>query len=106
MSRRGESMAERAAIVTGGSSGIGFAIARMLLEEGYGVTLAARRPDKLEAAVKELGGEGRQVAQYAGNMASEETVREVVTAHGERFGRLDVLVNNAGIGIGAAVAEI
>ena len=43
-------MPQRAAIVTGGYSGIGFAIARMLLEEGYGVTLASRRPDKLEAA--------------------------------------------------------
>jgi NAD(P)-dependent dehydrogenase (short-subunit alcohol dehydrogenase family) len=99
-------MAERAAIVTGGSSGIGFAIARMLLEEGYAVTLAARRPEKLEAAVAELSGDGHEVAQVAGNMASEETVREVVAAHRERFGRLDMLVNNAGVGIGAAVAEI
>ncbi len=99
-------MADRAAIVTGGSSGIGFAIARMLLEEGYGVTLAARRPEKLEAAVAELNGEGREVAHVAGNMASEDTVREVVSAHRERFGRLDLLVNNAGVGVGALVAEI
>ena len=99
-------MAERAAIVTGGSSGIGFAIARMLLEEGYAITLAARRPEKLEAAVAELSGDGHEVAQVAGNMASEDTVREVVAAHRERFGRLDMLVNNAGVGIGASVAEI
>jgi NAD(P)-dependent dehydrogenase (short-subunit alcohol dehydrogenase family) len=99
-------MAERAAIVTGGSSGIGFAIAGMLLEEGYAVTLAARRPEKLEAAAAELSGDGREVAHVAGNMASEDTVREVVAAHAKRFGRLDVLVNNAGVGIGAPVAEI
>lgn len=99
-------MAQRAAIVTGASSGIGFAIARMLLEEGYGVTLASRRPEKLEAAAAELSGDGREVVQVAGNMASEEAVREVVAAHRDRFGRLDVLVNNAGVGIGAAVAEI
>jgi NAD(P)-dependent dehydrogenase (short-subunit alcohol dehydrogenase family) len=99
-------MAERAAIVTGGSSGIGFAIARMLVEEGYGVTLAARRPEKLEAAVAQLQGEGREIAHVAGNMASEEVVQQVVNAHRERFGRLDVLVNNAGVGFGAPVGEI
>jgi NAD(P)-dependent dehydrogenase (short-subunit alcohol dehydrogenase family) len=99
-------MAEKAAIVTGGSSGIGFAIARMLLDEGYGVTLAARRPEKLEAAAAQLTGEGREVAHVAGNMASEETVTAVVAEHRERFGRLDVLVNNAGVGIGALVADI
>jgi NAD(P)-dependent dehydrogenase (short-subunit alcohol dehydrogenase family) len=98
-------MADRAAIVTGGSSGIGLAIARMLLQEGYGVTLAARRPDKLEAAAAELRSAG-EVIQVAGNMASEEAIREVVAAHQERFGRLDMLVNNAGVGIGAPVAEI
>jgi NAD(P)-dependent dehydrogenase (short-subunit alcohol dehydrogenase family) len=99
-------MAEKAAIVTGGSSGIGFAIARLLLEEGYGVTLAARRPEKLEAAAQELAGEGREIAPVAGNMASEDAVAAVVAEHRERFGRLDVLVNNAGVGVGAPVADI
>jgi NAD(P)-dependent dehydrogenase (short-subunit alcohol dehydrogenase family) len=82
------------------------AIARMLLEEGYGVTLASRRPDKLEAAASELSAGGGEVISIAGNMASEDTIREVVAAHQERFGRLDMLVNNAGVGIGAPVAEI
>jgi NAD(P)-dependent dehydrogenase (short-subunit alcohol dehydrogenase family) len=99
-------MAQRAAIVTGGSSGIGFAIARMLLEEGYGVTVAARRPDKLEEAVAQLTGDGGEVAHLAVNMASEEAVAQVVATHRERFGRLDVLVNNAGVGVGALVGEI
>jgi NAD(P)-dependent dehydrogenase (short-subunit alcohol dehydrogenase family) len=99
-------MAERAAIVTGGSSGIGLAIARMLLEEGYGITLAARRPDKLEAAASELSSSGGDVVPVAGNMADEDTIKQVVHSHRDRFGRLDVLVNNAGVGIGAPVAEI
>jgi NAD(P)-dependent dehydrogenase (short-subunit alcohol dehydrogenase family) len=99
-------MPERAAIVTGGSSGIGLEIARMLGQEGYGVTLAARRPEKLQAAADELSGEGLDVVAVAGSMASEDTIREVVTTHRERFGRLDVLVNNAGVGIGVPVAEI
>ena len=78
-------MPQRAAIVTGGSSGIGFAIARMLLEEGHGVTLASRRPDKLEAAAAELSGLGEVVA-VAANMADEDAVRQVVEAHRARFG--------------------
>ena len=99
-------MAERAAIVTGGSSGIGYAIAEMLLDEGYAVTIAARRPEKLQDALASLAGDGRELAHVAGNMASEDVVTQVVAEHQERFGRLDVLVNNAGVGIGAAVGDI
>ena len=98
-------MAERAAIVTGASSGIGLAIARMLGEEGHGLTVVARRPDKLEAAAQQLRDAGLDVQHVAANMASEEDIRAAVERHRERFGRLDVLVNNAGVGIGAPVAE-
>jgi NAD(P)-dependent dehydrogenase (short-subunit alcohol dehydrogenase family) len=97
---------QRAAIVTGASSGIGFAIARMLGEEGYGITIASRRPEKLEAAASELARAGGDVQHIAGNMTSEEVVQQIVAAHRDRFGRLDVLVNNAGVGIGAAVGDI
>jgi NAD(P)-dependent dehydrogenase (short-subunit alcohol dehydrogenase family) len=99
-------MANRAAIVTGGSSGIGLAIARMLGEEGHGLTIAARRPEKLEEAAEGLRADGFDVNAVSGNLADEAVVREVVGSHRERFGRLDVLVNNAGVGVGAPVDEI
>jgi NAD(P)-dependent dehydrogenase (short-subunit alcohol dehydrogenase family) len=99
-------MAERAAIVTGASSGIGLAIARMLGEEGYGVTMAARRPEKLQAAVDGLASEGFDVHAVPAALTEESEIQKVVTAHGERYGRLDVLVNNAGVGIGAPVGDI
>src|SRR5712671_1758540 len=99
-------MAERAAIVTGASSGIGLAIARILGEEGYGITMAARRPEKLEGAVAGLAADGFDVHGVAANVADEDEIKNVVDAHRDTYGRLDVLVNNAGLGIGAAVAEI
>jgi NAD(P)-dependent dehydrogenase (short-subunit alcohol dehydrogenase family) len=99
-------MADRAAIVTGASSGIGLAIAKVLGEEGYGVTMAARRSDKLDTAVAELVAEGFDVHGVAANVSEEEAIQHVVGAHRERYERLDVLVNNAGVGIGASVGEI
>ncbi len=98
--------AERAAIVTGASSGIGLAIARVLCEEEFGVTMAARRPDKLDAAVAGLASEGYDVHAVAANVSDEAEIQKVVVAHREKYGRLDVLVNNAGVGVGAPVAEI
>jgi NAD(P)-dependent dehydrogenase (short-subunit alcohol dehydrogenase family) len=98
--------AERAAIVTGASSGIGLAIARVLGEEGYGLTVAARRPEKLEAATERLKADGFDVQSIAVNVSDEEQIKKVVDTHRERFGRLDVLVNNAGVGVGEAVADI
>jgi NAD(P)-dependent dehydrogenase (short-subunit alcohol dehydrogenase family) len=98
-------MPERAALITGGSSGIGYAIADLLGSEGYGLTVAARRPEKLDAAAEQLRAKGYDVESVAGNMADEETIKSVVARHRERFGRLDVLVNNAGVGIGAAAGE-
>jgi NAD(P)-dependent dehydrogenase (short-subunit alcohol dehydrogenase family) len=99
-------MAQRAAIVTGGSSGIGLAIARVLGEEGHALTVAARRPEKLEEAAEGLRADGYDVNAVSGNLGDEGTVQEVVRSHRERFGRLDVLINNAGVGIGEQVAEL
>ncbi|MBA3302067.1 MAG: SDR family oxidoreductase [Thermoleophilaceae bacterium] len=98
-------MSERAAIVTGGSSGIGLAIARALGQDGYGLTVSARRPEKLEEAVAGLRDEGLDVNTVAANMASEEDIQRIVSEHQERFGRLDLLANNAGVGIGGSIHE-
>lgn len=98
-------MAARAALITGGSSGIGLAIARALGEDGYGVTLSARRPDKLERAAETLNAAGVEVQAVPANMAHEDEITALVERHGERFGRLDVLANNAGLGIGGPIAE-
>src|SRR5215218_8111158 len=98
-------MTERAAIVTGGSRGIGLALAEVLADEGYGITVTARKPETLEQAANALRNRGAEVEQVAANLTDEESVSAVVAHHRETFGRLDVLVNNAGVGIGAAVDE-
>jgi NAD(P)-dependent dehydrogenase (short-subunit alcohol dehydrogenase family) len=99
-------LAERAALITGASSGIGLAIAGTLGELGYGLTVSSRRPEKLEAAAGELRGRGYEVNGVAANMTDEEDVVGVFGRHRETYGRLDVLVNNAGVGIGAPMEEI
>ena len=98
-------MPERAALVTGASRGIGFALAEALGEEGYALTITARKPDSLEQAAAELRERGFEVEEVAANLTDEDAVREVVRRHRERYGRLDVLINNAGVGIGAKADE-
>jgi len=99
-------VAERAALVTGGSSGIGLAIARALGEDGYGVTISSRRPSKLEKAEQSLRDDGIEVQAVPAQMAEEDDVIALVKAHQEKYGRMDVLVNNAGIGVGQPMDQI
>jgi NAD(P)-dependent dehydrogenase (short-subunit alcohol dehydrogenase family) len=99
-------MPDRAAIITGASSGIGLAVAKLLCEEGWGVTIAARRPEKLQAAHDELVAQGFDVQQVAGNLGDEADIKRVVDAHREKYGRCDLLMNNAGVGIGELVGEL
>jgi NAD(P)-dependent dehydrogenase (short-subunit alcohol dehydrogenase family) len=96
-------LADKAALITGGSSGIGLAVARALGEDGYAVTIAARRPDKLERAAAELRDAGIDVHHVAANMVEEEDIQRMLESHRERFGRLDLLMNNAGLGIGGLI---
>lgn len=98
-------MSERAALVTGGSSGIGLAIARALGQEGYRLTVSARRPEKLEEAAEGLRGEGLEVESVPANMANEDEIKGLIERHREKWGRMDVLINNAGVGIGGAIAD-
>jgi NAD(P)-dependent dehydrogenase (short-subunit alcohol dehydrogenase family) len=96
-------LADKAALITGGSSGIGLAMARALGEDGYGITIAARRPEKLDQAAAELREAGIDVHHVAANMREEEDIKRMVGEHQERFGRMDVLANNAGVGIAGPI---
>jgi len=98
-------MAARAAIVTGASRGIGFAIADALGGQGYKLTLTARKPETLETAAGDLAARGYAVQQVAANLNDEDGIKAVVRAHRDAYGRLDVLVNNGGVGVGAAADE-
>jgi short-subunit dehydrogenase len=99
-------VADRAALVTGGSSGIGLAIARALGEDGYALTLSARRPEKLEAAAEELRGEGLEVKSMPTQMTDDGEIATLVAAHRDAYGRMDALVNSAGVGIGEPMDQI
>jgi len=90
----------RSALVTGGSSGIGLAIARMLKEEGYGLTLASRTAAKVEGAAAELG-----ATAIAADVSQPEDCERVVAEHVATHGGLDLLVNSAGIGIAGRVED-
>jgi short-subunit dehydrogenase len=90
----------KSALVTGGSAGLGLALARMLREDGYELTLAARRPEPLAEAAEELA-----AYAVAANLADPDECVRVVEAHRERFGGMDVLVNSAGIGIGGSFGD-
>ncbi|NMI00357.1 SDR family oxidoreductase [Pseudonocardia acidicola] len=95
-------LAGRAALVTGASLGIGYAIAAELLRRGASVTITGRKPEQLATAVDTLvadaaGGDKGRVLGIAGNAGSAQSREEAVTRTVEAFGSLDILINNAGI---------
>ncbi|UOE49239.1 SDR family NAD(P)-dependent oxidoreductase [Mucilaginibacter sp. SMC90] len=89
-------MKKQTIIVTGASSGIGKEIARHFLEQGDNVVINSTTADKLEAVYQELGA-GDNLAMVAGSVSDKETGKKLAQAAMERFGSVDVLVNNAGI---------
>jgi 2-dehydro-3-deoxy-D-gluconate 5-dehydrogenase len=87
----------KVALVTGAAQGFGFACARRLAEAGAAVVLADRNAERLDAARSRLAAEGRAVAAVEGDVSVEEDVDRLVGTAISSFGRLDVLVNNAGV---------
>jgi 2-deoxy-D-gluconate 3-dehydrogenase len=87
----------KVALVTGAAQGFGFACARRLAEAGAAVVLADRRRDRLEPAGERLAARGLEVTTTLGDVAVEADVAALVGTAVDRFGRLDVLVNNAGV---------
>ena len=90
-------LAGKTALVTGASSGIGAAAATTLAEAGVTVALAARRKDRLDALVTKIEAAGGKAIALPGDVADEEVAKWVVAETLQRFGRLDILVNSAGI---------
>jgi NAD(P)-dependent dehydrogenase (short-subunit alcohol dehydrogenase family) len=95
----------RVAIVTGGSRGLGLQIARALGEFGASLALVARNQPDLDAAVEKLEMAGSTAVGFAADLSSSEAVRGLTERVLERFGRIDVLVNNAGVAWGAPAED-
>jgi NAD(P)-dependent dehydrogenase (short-subunit alcohol dehydrogenase family) len=89
-------MKKQTIIVTGASSGIGKEIARHFLEMGDNVVINSTTADKLEAVYEELGA-GENLAMVAGSVSDKETGKKLAQTAIEKFGSVDVLINNAGI---------
>jgi NADP-dependent 3-hydroxy acid dehydrogenase YdfG len=90
-------LAGKIALVTGASSGIGAAAAEVLASAGATVVVAARRVDRLEALVHQIESRGGKAFALPGDVTDEETAQGLVTGTVSRFGRLDILVNSAGV---------
>jgi 3-oxoacyl-[acyl-carrier protein] reductase len=99
-------LANRVAIVTGSSKGLGFASAKALAAEGCRVCICARGPEALETAAAELRGERpSDILAVAADLATSDGAEKVVTATIEAFGTVDILVNNVGAAKGGEIAD-
>ncbi|MFH8571852.1 SDR family NAD(P)-dependent oxidoreductase [Streptomyces sp. NPDC017993] len=98
--------AQRVALVTGGTSGIGLSVVKDLAERGFAVFLCARSQETVELTVKELRAQGAEVSGTVADVRKPESVRALVAAAVETYGGVDVLVNNAGRNGGGVTAEI
>ncbi len=95
---REEKLAGQVVLITGASSGIGWAIARAFLNEGADLVVVARRSERLQTLADEAQQHGRRCAVVVGDTREEETAVRAVQTAVQQLGRLDILVNNAGIG--------
>ena len=96
---------QKVALVTGAGVGIGRAAARALLKGGYKVVLTGRNLDKLEKAIVDIGGTAENCLAAACDVGKPDQVKKLFVALKDKFGRIDVLFNNAGIGAPAIPME-
>ncbi len=99
-------MPDKIALVTGGGTGIGRAAALALVKDGYAAVLAGRRKEPLEATAREIEQNGGRALAVPTDIANQESVRALFAKIKERFGRLDVLFNNAGFGAGGNLEDL
>lgn len=95
----------RVAVITGASSGIGLAVSQRLAREGVAVVMGARRADRLEAAAEDIRSNGGRAEALATDVTSEAEVLRLVEHAQEAFGRLDIMICNAGFGYYGSVEE-
>jgi NAD(P)-dependent dehydrogenase (short-subunit alcohol dehydrogenase family) len=96
----------KVALVTGGGSGIGKAAAVALANEGFAAVIGGRRVDRLQEVAHEIEGFGGQVLAVPTDVTDPASVKSIFSKTKERFGRLDVLFNNAGFGAAAPIEEL
>ncbi|GAA3965220.1 SDR family oxidoreductase [Allohahella marinimesophila] len=97
MSNTQDSIKGKVVIITGASSGLGEATARRLAERGAKLVLAARREERLQSLKEELAAKGAEVIYQVTDVTDREQVESLAKAAKDKFGRIDVLVNNAGL---------
>lgn len=101
-----EQLKDKVALVTGGSGGIGFAITEALLKEGMRVAICGRDKEKLRKAEMKFRGHGKNLMAMAADVAKKSEVDRWVKGALKRFGRIDLLVNNAGVALWSEVENI
>jgi len=95
----------KAAIVTGGGSGMGAATAKLLVERGWSVTISGRRASNLDAVLADIG-QPEYTLAVSGDVSNRDDVQKLIDTHIEKFGRLDGLVNNAAVAVGGAISDV
>lgn len=98
MNQTQKRLSGKVALITGASAGIGQACARVLAAEGANLVFTARRRERLDSLAAEAAGLGVEAAIVTGDAREEETARQSCAAATDRFGRLDILINNTGVG--------
>jgi 3-oxoacyl-[acyl-carrier protein] reductase len=99
-------LADKVAVITGASKGIGKAVALAMADEGAHVAISARSGDLLKAVESQIREKGRDVFSFIGDMSVEEEIKSFISGAHDHFKRMDILINNAGLGIFKSVADM